>query len=66
VKYIGSDPLLQGRDYELQGGSAWTPERFKVLKEMNKEGKVVVLTETGEKNLVKIGDLQAPPINRGY
>ena len=57
VQYAGTDPLLEGKTFDLAGGSAWTPERFNVLREMNPKGKVVALTETGEKHLLPIGDL---------
>ncbi len=66
VKYVGTEFLLQGQEMELQGGSAWTPQRFEALKGMNPKGKIVGVTNKGEKYLIAIGDLEAPPINRGY
>ncbi len=65
VRYIGSDPLLQGKEFDL-AGDAWNDARFRWLKSQNQNGKLIGLTETGEKHLLKIGDLEAPPINRGY
>lgn len=57
VQYAGTDPLLQGKTFELQGGSAWTPARFEALKALNAKGKVVAIEEQGDKHLLQIGDL---------
>lgn len=66
VKYIGTDPLLQGKEFELAGGEAWKEPRFTLLREQNPQGKVIGLTETGEKNLLKIGELELVPVWKGY
>lgn len=66
VKYCGTDFLLQGQQFDLAGGSAWTPQRFEALKGMNPKGKLVALTESGEKNLIPIGDLELVPVYKGY
>ncbi len=65
-KYIGTDPLLVGKQFELAGGDAWREPRFTLLRDQNPDGRVVGLTETGEKHLLKIGQLELVPVYKGY
>ncbi len=56
VKYSGTDFLLQGQEFELNG-EAWNESRFRWLKAQNKTGKIVCINKKGEKLLVPIGQL---------
>ena len=60
--------IYNGKEYLLQGGSAWTEPRFKVLKEMNPKGKVCVIETDGkrEKFLLPIGELTVQEEPRNY
>ena len=57
-----------GKEYELQGGDAWKEPRFKILKEMNPKGKVVIVETEGnrDKYLVPIGELEIKPEPLNY
>ncbi len=66
VKYIGTDPLLEGKEFELSGGDVWRQPRFDILKKQNPKGKVVGLTDAGEKHLLIIGELELVPVWKGY
>ena len=66
VTYTGSDPMMQGQEFELAGGDAWRESRFGILKEQNPKGKVVAIGKDVGKNLLPIGDLTAVPVWKGY
>ena len=57
-----------GKVFDLQGGDAWNEPRFRVLKETNPKGKVVVVETDGkrDKYLLPIGELEVQPEPYNY